>query len=255
LIHASHSFDRSSAATHDGATAASLSIASLHRRAQLGDAALTIAHELNNLMTPLITRADFALQSDDTRDHRHALERVLVQARRATEFAQRLVNYVRGGSLDLDTTPLRPILDDAVAIAGRPTARSPFELTCDVPPDVRVKAAPALLGQLFVNLIANARQAPGERNGAIRLAARAENGNVLVHVKDNGRGIASEQLHRELNSFLERPGAGVFDAAAPQGVGLGLQVCRWIAHMHDGTLRLEPNEGRGVTAVVRLPSS
>lgn len=229
-------------------------VAALHRRAQLGDLALMLAHELNNLMTPLVARAEFVLKRGTPQDHAVALERVLVQARRATDVAQRLLDFGRGRDVAFQARQLRGLIAEAVATLPRPLEKDGHELIVDVPDEIQVRAAGDLLVQLFFNLLLNSRAAFGDRSGRITFRAHSEDDHVIVRVSDNGPGLAADAIENTFNPFLAAlPEECQHNRLSPEGVGVGWRICRHIAQIHGGAMRLEANPGVGLTVELRLP--
>jgi signal transduction histidine kinase len=109
-----------------------------------------------------------------------------------------------------------------------------------------IEGDPVLLEQAVLNLVSNAREASPE-GAPIELGARQlEDGQVELTVSDRGPGVADEDRHRVFEPFFTR---------RPDGVGLGLPAVQKIADLHQGSIRLEPRDGGGTVARLRLPAS
>ncbi len=103
--------------------------------------------------------------------------------------------------------------------------------------------------QILVNLLANATKFT-PAGGCIRVGvARAENGDVLAWVKDQGPGIAREDLER-----IFRPYEQVSGTARGRGTGLGLPLSRQLARLMGGEVLVESELGTGSTFTLRLPA-
>lgn len=220
------------------------------RRAALGTLAAVIAHEFNNLMTPVLPWVELALETGRVEDMRKALERTQAQARRATAVTQRLLDVARGRELPVEACSVRAAVEQAVAAATRPFEKDGIELSVSAPPELRVRAQPDLLVQALLNLLLNAREAMKGARGPLSIVAQSDGEFVRIAVRDSGRGLSREQVDEVLNPFLaaedvDRP---------PPGVGLGLSACRLIARKHGATLRARCNEGRGCTFELRWPA-
>ena len=99
------------------------------------------------------------------------------------------------------------------------------------------------LGQCLLNLLINAFQALGDQ-GQIRLRSRAEDGDILIEVADDGPGIPPEDLERIFEFYY---------TTKDEGTGLGLSIAQRIVHQHAGTLSVESQRGEGTRLVIRLP--
>ena len=113
----------------------------------------------------------------------------------------------------------------------------------DVKPIV---CSPSQINQVFLNLITNAAQAMGERQGTITLTTRAEGDGVAVDVADDGNGIAPEVLPKIFDPFFSTKEIG-------KGTGLGLSISYKIVQQHGGRINVESKVGRGTRFTVWLP--
>ncbi len=105
---------------------------------------------------------------------------------------------------------------------------------------------PSALRQVFMNLIMNALQAI-ETVGAVEIVTAAENGQVVVTVRDTGCGISAGMLDQIWNPFFTTKSVG-------QGLGLGLAVTYNIVKKHQGEIEVESELGKGTLFTVRLPA-
>lgn len=125
-----------------------------------------------------------------------------------------------------------------------------FERQLSVAPDLPpVRADPAALGQLIVNLLQNAYRYAGERK-FVRLAIKREGANVAISVDDQGIGMTRTQLERLGDSFYRVPDPRV---RRTRGTGLGLAIVHHIVGAHGGRMEVTSRPGHGSTFCVRLP--
>jgi two-component system NtrC family sensor kinase len=108
-----------------------------------------------------------------------------------------------------------------------------------------VTASPNQLKQIFLNLIANARQAM-PNGGTVRVDVRQDGDWVTATVSDDGPGIEAAVLERIFEPFFTTK-------RATGGTGLGLSVSLGIAEAHGGSLTASSEPGRGATFTLRLP--
>ena len=145
----------------------------------------------------------------------------------------------------------------AAAVAGRLAPQfADKEVSLVVGPSGAAGAAtpavalvdPDRVTQLLTNVVGNAL-AYTEPGGRVAVAARRDDGDVVVEVTDSGRGIAPDELGRVFDRFhrVDRAGAG-------SGTGIGLTIARSIARAHGGEATAHSaGVGHGSTFVVRLP--
>ncbi|MGE0478991.1 MAG: sensor histidine kinase [Phycisphaerae bacterium] len=228
-------------------------LALLHRLALLGTMSAMAAHEWNNLATPVLARAEFALSGDDVAAARKALERTVINTKKSVAIAQHLLGLAKGDDRPIEACPLRASVDEAIEATSRPADKDRIDLRVDVAADVAVRANKLLLEQVLINLLLNARQAVQDVGGRITIAARREGEVVALEFRDTGRGIAEERLAGLFNPFL-----AARDDARPHhwhAVGLGLNVCRMIAQRHGATLHAAANNGQGCVFELRWPAA
>ena len=117
---------------------------------------------------------------------------------------------------------------------------------CVSPTELTVRADPILLEQAVINLVSNAKDAVESiPDGNIELSCSAENGRVLIAIKDNGTGLPVEQLEKIFVPFF---------TTKQNGSGVGLTLSRHIAQAHGGRLEVHHNVDRGMTFRLILPS-
>ena len=222
------------------------------RQAALGTLSGIIAHEYNNLMTPVLVRAQDALSRDDVEAMKKALTVTVRQGQAAIDFTRQVLQIARGEDSSLINCRLKSLADAAVLAAVRPFAKDNIELVLDVPEDITVQARPLFFVQMLLNLLLNARAAMKSLRGKLKIAARREGRIVEIAVVDQGRGFAPEMLNEIINPFLasnpdENP-------EKSEKIGMGLQACRIIAWQHGATIRAENNDGPGSTIRLSWPA-
>jgi signal transduction histidine kinase len=222
------------------------------RLALLGSMAAMVAHEFNNLLTPIMAPAEAAMSGNDVPFMRKTLARALTQSQRAMRITRLLLNLAHDEARPQSDCALAPIIREALDTLTRPLEKDGITLQLDVSEDLRVRAQPDLLCQLLLNLLLNARRAMEGASGILAITARPDGGGVQIEIRDAGKGIAPDLLDGVINPFLAAdPNARPQDW---QRVGLGLSVCRLIAHHHGATLEGARNADRGCTFRLRWPA-
>jgi signal transduction histidine kinase len=223
------------------------------RQALLGSLSGIIAHEYNNLMTPVLARVEDAVARGDMAAMRKALTVTLAQTKQALDFTRQVLEVARGEESPVRACRVAELVDAAIIAAVRPFEKDGIELELDVPADLGVRAQPLLFVQVLLNLLLNARAAMKGRCGKLSISAQREDDHILLSVSDAGTGMSPELLNDVINPFLaaqnpERPD----DHSA---VGLGLLACRTIARQHGAVLSAQNNEGPGCTFCLRWPAA
>jgi signal transduction histidine kinase/ActR/RegA family two-component response regulator len=216
----------------------------------------TVAHELRNPLAPIRNAVEM-LAMRDSADGEVDWARKVID--REVSYLSRLVDdlleisRIRRNTLELrkEPTALAEILTAAVD-ASRPLLaqrRHRLELPLE-PPAVQLRADPIRLTQVLINLLTNAAKYTPE-GGRIRIAVQLEGKHVLVRVKDNGIGIAADQMPHLFDMFYQ---ANRSNEQAQGGLGIGLTLVKQLVKLHGGTVAVfSDGPGRGSEFVIRLP--
>jgi two-component system phosphate regulon sensor histidine kinase PhoR len=218
---------------------------------------VNVSHELRTPLTAIRAFAE-TLQEGAIDDPEHNRE-FLAIIRKHCDRMQALINDLTDLSLietgavelQLESVDLAAAVRDGV-LTLRPRAQSlEVSLESEVPEPLRVRADPARLAQILLNLIENAVKfnRPG---GKVRIEARPLDGAVEIAVSDTGVGIPSEHLERIFHRFHR------VDASRSReqgGTGLGLAIVKHLVRLHGGTIRAESELGRGSRFILELPAA
>jgi len=190
-----------------------------HRLATLGTLTSTIAHEYNNILTPVISYAQFALANpDDPELMRKAVEKALSGAQRAAQISSSLLGFARDEQPDAPAT-LPDVVDEALACLGRPLDKDGIQLSVDVP-HVHLAISPLNLQQVLLNLILNARKAMRRTGGSLTIRATVAGDTCRIDVADTGPGIPEQLKPRLFEPFATLEHAPP-TTAPPQSAAVG----------------------------------
>jgi signal transduction histidine kinase len=225
---------------------ARLEVSFKRERAFVSDA----SHELRTPLAILRTELELALRGEHTKvELEDALRSAAEEAERLSKLAEDLLVIARS---DQGRLPVRPERLEAgfvlARVAGRFQTRARAEgrpLEADPSPGVELHADPARVEQALANLVDNALTY-GE--GRVVLSARAHNGTVELHVRDDGSGFPEEFLPRAFERFTRAD-----EARTRGGTGLGLAIAAAIAGAHGGSAHAE-NVAGGADVWIALPS-
>jgi two-component system NtrC family sensor kinase len=164
---------------------------------------------------------------------------------RVRDIVRNLRDFARLEEADFKAVDVNDALRATTEILRHELKQKSIQLRAGLGEVPAVMGHPGKLNQVFLNLLVNAVQAcqPG---GAVAVRSRAESGNVVIEVEDDGSGIAPEVLPRIFEPFFTTKPVG-------QGTGLGLSVSYGIVRDHGGAIEVESTPGKGSTFRVRLP--
>jgi signal transduction histidine kinase len=234
-------------------TAARSELIASQRQAHLGSVTAMLAHELNNLATPVLTRAQDALDRNDTSVMREALTKTVINVGKAVKIAEHLIDLARATPPDFEESGLGTLIDAALLDTVRPPAKDGIELSLAIPAALRVRANRLLLEQLFVHLLTEARRAIIDRAGRISITARGAVDFYEIEIYSNGRTYTPEYVESALRPWLDTavaPPPLIRDAAE-----LPLRVIRLIIDAHGATIAVSPREPHGCSFLLRWPAA
>ncbi len=214
-----------------------------------------LGHELRNPLSPIVT----SLQLVRLRGGQPSFGRELDVIERQTRYLVRLVDdlldvsRITQGRVRLETERIETaeVVARAVEMARPLIEQRAHQLYVTVPADgLGLEADAQRAAQVLANLMINAAKYT-EPGGRIAVEGSREGADVVVRVRDNGRGIAAELLPRVFDLFVQ--GSRSPDRREG-GLGVGLSVARSIVELHGGTIAARSDgEGRGSEFAVRLP--
>lgn len=207
----------------------------------IGELTAGLVHELNQPLNVMGGYVELLLQGAMPEPARvRALEIMGRAVARMTALAGNLRNFSRSEG------PLMVPLDlgEVVASARELTAGAVMRgVTIDCPTGIRVNGSATRLGQVVVNILANALQSGG---GPVSLCVRVEDDRAVIEVADSGPGVPQALRDRVFDAFYTTKPRG-------QGTGLGLSVSARIVQEHGGRIEVDEHEGGGALFRVVLP--
>jgi PAS domain S-box-containing protein len=231
------------------------------RMESIGTLASGIAHDLNNVLAPILMSVQLlALKLSD--EHTQQWLKILEDnARRGAELVKQVVSFARGVSGDRTLVQVRHIIAEIKRIAKETFPKS-IEIYMDVAPDLWTVCGDATqLHQVMMNLCVNARDALPDggilsitaknlilNEQSARLNIDAKPGfYIVITVSDTGIGIPTEVLDRIFEPFFTTKEMG-------KGTGLGLSTVMGIVKSHGGFLNVLSKLGQGTEFEVYLPA-
>ena len=211
-----------------------------------------LGHELRNPLAPILAAAELLARNPSAARERSVIERHTRHLARLVDDLLDISRVTRGHvELRNEEVSLGSVLNRALEIAAPLVSRYGHSLQLDPADDVAVRGDPIRLAQVFGNLLTNAAKftPPG---GRIEVLVDASAGRVRVSVRDDGRGIASDQMSRIFEPFVQ---VEQERDALRGGLGLGLAIVRNLVDRHAGTIFVQSDgRDRGATFTVDLPT-
>jgi PAS domain S-box-containing protein len=226
------------------------------RIATLGELSASLAHELNQPLTAILSNAQAArrfLSGDmaDPDEVNEILNDIINDDRRAADIIKRLRALMRKKDLEFISLDLNEAVREVSKLVYREAFSKDVVLVLDLADGLpHVRGDAIHLEQVVLNLILNGTEAMAELDRQSRqlriLTAKHNENAVRISVRDQGTGI--DQAH--IASIFE-----AFFTTKPEGMGMGLSICRSIIEAHGGRLWAENNPDQGATVSFTIPAS
>lgn len=234
----------------------------VQRMESIGTLAGGIAHDLNNVLTPILMAIRMLREEVNTQAGQEILNTLEASAHRGSGIVQQVLSFARGVEGERTVFQVKHPLSEVVTIARDTFPRS-IHITSKIDPDLwPIVGDPTQLHQVFLNLCVNARDAMP--NGG-RIQIEAENTSidqnyaqmqpeakpgpyVVVTIADTGIGIPPALLDKVFEPFFTTKEIG-------KGTGLGLSTVLGIVKSHGGFLNVYSEVGKGTRFKVHLPAA
>jgi PAS domain S-box-containing protein len=231
------------------------------RLESLGTLAGGIAHDLNNVLTPIMMSIELLTMDETNKDRLEVLATIRSSARRGANMVKQVLSFARGVEgrhLDVQVSHL---MREVAKIANDTFLKS-IQISTVIPDDLRtVSGDPTQLEQVLLNLCVNARDAMPD-GGSLTLSAEniildehdallnpeeKAGAYVILFVEDNGIGMPQHIIDKIFDPFFTTKELG-------KGTGLGLSTSLGIVKSHGGFIRVRSEPGKGTTFAVYLPA-
>lgn len=251
-------------------------LAQQNKLATLGMVTAVLAHEFNNILTPMISYTKFALgDKGDEALRNKALHKALSGAERLANISKSLLGFARGD--ESAVADVAGAISETLSCLSRDLGKDGITLTVEVEAGLKVAMNGGQLQQVLMNLVVNARSAmlgtdgcveegakpAGRRGGVKRLTVTGKvikRGKIAeIRVSDTGPGIPEGLRGRVFEPFFStKRGEGaegpVTEEGLPRGgTGLGLTICQELVAAAGGTIREDGEAGKGAVFVIEVP--
>ncbi len=229
-------------------------LAHLTRVSTMGQLAASLAHELNQPLTAILSNVQAAQRfmtanPIDLAEVREILDDIVQDNYRASEVIRRIRAVVKKGDLEVAPLDIASVVHDVVLLVHSDAIVRGMRVVLDIESYIPVVAGDRVqLQQVLLNLLLNAFDAmvnvtPGERvvSVSVKIAGKKV---VSIAISDRGHGLTADKLDKIFKPFF---------TSKPLGLGLGLSISQSIIDMHHGRLWAENNPEGGATFHVLLP--
>jgi signal transduction histidine kinase len=215
----------------------------------IGELSAGLAHEVKNPMVGIVGFAQLGQESTNMAEAREYFTLIDSDARRANGILQNLLEFARPPDVTLEKVEVNPVVQGAVRLCAHQLQLQGVKLEAiyaeTLPP---IEGNQNQLRQVLLNLMMNAQQAmEGSPEKKLYVRTEAQNGSVMISVRDTGPGIPPEVQKHIFEPFFTTKLRG-------KGTGLGLSVSASIVRSHKGKIQVESSIGKGTTFKIELPT-
>ena len=215
--------------------------------AAMGRLTSQIAHELNNplygIMNTLeLLKTEISPQSK----RRKVLEMALSETVRLSELLRKMLSFSKPDQEEKQPVDVNTVLDEILLLHEKQLQENDIKIKTEFARTLpEIRASKNQLRQVFLNLVANARDAM-PNGGTLRVTTTADHENIEIEIADTGMGIKEEHIKKIFDSFFTTKDS-------VKGVGLGLSVCYGFIKDHGGDIQVQSQVGAGTTFAITFP--
>jgi PAS domain S-box-containing protein len=215
--------------------------------AAMGRLTSQIAHELNNPLYGIMNTLELLkteIPADNKR--RKILEMALSETIRLSDLLRKMLSFSKPDQEERHPVDINSVLDEILLLHEKQLKENDINTVATYAEGLElVKASKNQLRQVFLNMVANARDAMPD-GGTLSVVIQGDTDKVYIEISDTGTGIREEHLDKIFDSFFTTKGE-------VKGVGLGLSVCYGFIQDHGGDIEVKSEVGVGTTFTISLP--
>jgi PAS domain S-box-containing protein len=229
-------------------------LARVSRLTTMGELAASIAHEMNQPLMAIVTNAEACLVWLTANDPhlgkaREAAERIIRDGHRAGDVIRSIHTLAKKSPPHMVDLSINDTIVDVLELIQAELRRQDVSLRTDLTrTEAKVCGDKVQLQQVILNLVKNAveaMQTVSDRPRELRVSSQPQGTrHVLVCVEDNGTGLEAGKMDRVFTPFF---------TTKPDGVGVGLSICRSIVEAHGGRITASPRQPYGSSFQFSLP--
>ena len=220
-----------------------------HRMLAWREVARRIAHEVKNPLTPIVLSTErlYRKFGKDTKDpvFKDCLDMIKDNVDIIKKLTVEFADFAKFPTTNLEQGDIVPIIETSVELYKEECANITFKITktSEIP---HINLDKGQMKQVMINLLENAIFSIGKEKGEVFIAIvyRQDIKNVTITVADTGSGVANYDKSRLFEPYY---------STKSSGTGLGLAIVHTIIKSHNGKIRVEDNEPKGVKFIIELP--
>jgi two-component system NtrC family sensor kinase len=215
--------------------------------AAMGRLTSQIAHELNNPLYGIMNTLELLkTEISPESKRRKILEMALSETVRLSDLLRKMLSFSKPDQEERQPVEINSVLDEILLLHEKQLKENDINIASTLSEGLGlVNASKNQLRQVFLNMIANARDAMPS-GGTLSVITSGDQNAIKVEVSDSGIGIAEENMGKIFDSFFTTKDE-------IKGVGLGLSVCYGFIKDHGGDIQVNSQVGNGTTFTVSLP--
>jgi signal transduction histidine kinase len=216
------------------------------KMASLGLLSAGIAHEVNTPLTGISSYCQFLLDNPKDFKNIDLILKIQEQVLRANKIIRSLLDFSRQKGEQPIELDMNEVINESIALIEHKLKQKNIQLKRDFHFNQKLYGFPTRFQQLFINLLLNSVDAIGHPDGVISIHGAETDGNLSIHIKDNGKGIESKDLDKIFDPFFTTKGEG-------KGTGLGLSIVYTIVEEHFGEIKVNTKANKGTTFYLDFP--
>jgi PAS domain S-box-containing protein len=215
--------------------------------AAMGRLTSQIAHELNNPLYGIMNTLELLkTEVSPQSKRRKILEMALSETVRLSELLRKMLSFSKPDQEQRQPVDINTVIDEILLLHEKQLRENDIHIATTFSDGLgQVNASKDQLRQVFLNMVANARDAMAG-GGTLTVTTSGDGEKVIIEVTDTGTGIKEEYMDKIFDSFFTTKGE-------VKGVGLGLSVCYGFIKDHGGDIVVKSEVGTGTTFVITLP--
>ena len=215
--------------------------------AAMGRLTSQIAHELNNPLYGIMNTLELLKTEIPVQNKRRKiLEMALSETLRLSDLLRKMLSFSKPDQQERRPVDINTVIDEILLLHEKQLQENTITISTSYTDNLgNVNASKDQLRQVFLNLVANARDAMPD-GGNLHVSTQRRDDTVAVEISDNGIGIAPEHIDKVFDSFFTTKDS-------VKGVGLGLAVCYGFIKDHGGDIQVTSEVGTGTTFTITFP--
>jgi signal transduction histidine kinase len=216
------------------------------KMASLGLLSAGIAHEVNTPLTGISSYCQFILDNPGDPDNIDLTLKIQEQVRRANKIIRTLLDFSRQKGEVPAELDLNKVINESIALVEHTIKKKNIQLSKEFAFKHKVYGYSTRLQQMFINLLINACDAITNSRGMISIYGLETDTDIMIRIKDNGRGIETRHLKKIFDPFFTTKEKG-------KGTGLGLSITYNIVQEHYGEIAANSKPNKGTTFIISFP--